>query len=96
MIERQVGFEFASKRKELQNQLDEHDREEKKKIHANLAKERLTDEHFNLIQKEVNDANEKGHETSEKMLARNIAIESQKEAGKYNFSYKYSTFILSF
>jgi len=92
MIERNVGFEFASKRKILQDQLDQLDLEEKKIIHANLVKEKLSDKHFNLIQKEVNEAIEKGHETSEKIFAREMAIKKQTEAGKYNFSYKYPTF----
>ena len=49
MIERLVGFEYASKRKHLQDQLDQLDQldlEEKKEIHANLAKEELSDQHL--------------------------------------------------
>ena len=95
-IGRHVGFEFASKRKDLQDQLDQLDLEEKKEVDVNLAKEGLSDRHLKLIEAELDATVQKSHETSELLLARNIAIEKQRENGKYFFSYKYPTFILSF
>ena len=95
MIEDEVDFEYTSKKRELQDQLDQLEREKARKIELKFRNEGCSDHIVNSIENELHDANEKLHETSENLMARDTAIENQRETGKFHFSYKYPTFSLS-